>query len=84
MRACVPVVIASAIVAAYSPLRSISKGSPASSLRFVSSYSARLPATRLRYSPIATLNRSTVSPLASRLPMNQGLYSAACSDDSVG
>ena len=39
---------------------------------------------RSRYSPIGTWNRSTASPAASRLPMNHGLYSAWCSDDSVG
>ena len=76
IRAGSPVVSASAIVAAYSPLRSISNGSPASSRRFVSAYSSRLWATRSRYSPIGTWNRSTASPAASRLPMNHGLYSA--------
>ena len=83
IRAGTPVVIASAIVAAYSPLRSMSNASPASSRRFVSAYSSRLPATRSRYSPIGMLKRSIASPDASRLPMNHGLYSAWCSDDSV-
>ena len=84
IRAGTPVVIDSAMVAAYSPLRSISNGSPASSIRRVSAYSSRLCDTRSRYSPIGTWNRSTASPCASRLPMYHGLYSAWCSDDSVG
>jgi len=79
IRAGSPVAIALMITAAYSPLRSISNGSPASSLRRVSAYSSRLFATRERYSPIGTWNGSTRS-----LGMNHGLYSAWCSDDSVG
>jgi hypothetical protein len=80
IRARLPVAFEYAMTAAYSPLRSISKGSPASSRRFVSSYSARLLETRSRYSPIGMLKRSTRSSLG----MNHGLYSAWCSDDSVG
>ena len=67
------------ITAAYSPLRSISNGSPASSIRLVSAYSSRLLATRERYSPIGTWNGSTWP-----FGMNHGLYSAWCSEDSVG
>ena len=47
IRAGSPVAIALTITAAYSPLRSISNGSPASSRRFVSAYSSRLFATRV-------------------------------------
>ena len=79
IRAGSPVAIALTITAAYSPLRSISNGSPASSIRLVSAYSSRLFATRVRYSPIGTWNGSTWP-----LGMNHGLYSAWCSDDSVG
>ena len=74
-----PVVIALMITEAYSPLRSISKPSPASRPRLVASYSSRLWATRERYSPIGTWKGSTWP-----LGMNHGLYSAWCSDDSVG
>ena len=79
MRAGSPVAIELMITAAYSPLRSISNGSPASRRRFVASYSSRLCATRDRYSPIGTWKASTWP-----LGMNHGLYSAWCSEDSVG
>ena len=46
IRAGSPVSIECTITAAYSPLRSISNGSPASSIRLVSAYSSRLCATR--------------------------------------
>ena len=79
IRAGSPVVMALMITAAYSPLRSISNGSPASRRRFVSAYSSRLFATRERYSPSGTWNASTWP-----FGMNHGLYSAWCSEDSVG
>src|SRR5262245_56188984 len=68
------------MTAAYSPLCSIGNGSPVSRRRLVSAYSSRWLATRDRYSPIGIWRRST----ASSLGMNHGLYSAWCSDDSVG
>src|SRR5262245_42388910 len=80
IRAGSPVSIEWTMTDAYSPLRSSSNGSPASSMRRVSAYSSRLFATRDRYSPMGMWNRSTPSPLG----MNQGLYSAWCSEDSVG
>ena len=75
-----PVTMECTIRAAYSPLRSISKGSPAASLRFSSAYISRFSSLRRTYSPTGMRRRS----ISASSRMNHGTYSAKCSLLSVG
>ena len=65
---------------AYSRLRSISNGSPAASIRRISSYSSRFSSLRRTYSSTGTRKRSIIASSCRK----QGRYSAECSLDSVG